>query len=128
MADIESLTRHPRRYLVVGVVCAAVHNGIMFGMDRLGAHYVASLVLSFAVLAPLGYFLHSIYTFAREVQPIRFVRFATGLLAGFPINLVLMVLFVSVLGLGVPLATFVCTALLFIWNFASARWAILLHR
>ena len=128
MADIEALTKQPRRYMVVGIACAFVHNLIMFGMDRLGVHYLASLVLSFAVLAPFGYFLHSIYTFDREIRPVRFVRFATGLLAGFPINLVLMVLFVSAVELSVPLATLICTGLLFVWNFLSARWAIYLHR
>lgn len=127
MADLADATRHPRRYMMVGLACAVIHNAVMFGSDRLGVHYIAALVISFVILLPTGYALHSLFTFERDMAPVRFLRFAGGLLAGFPINFVLMVLLVSVLGLNVPLATLLCTGLLFIWNYVAARWAILLH-
>ena len=49
------------------------------------------------------------------------------MLAGFPINFVLMVILVSGLRLSVPVATLIATVLLFIWNYVAVRWAILLH-
>ncbi len=124
MPDIAARTQRPRRYLLVGLTCAAIHNLIMFATDWAGIHYLAGLVISFLVLAPAGYLLHSLYTFEKAVEPQRFLRFSATLLAGFPLNLVLMALFVSVVHLSVPTATAICTALLFLWNFVAARWAI----
>ncbi len=113
--------------MVVGLLCAAIHNGVMFGCNALGVQYIVALVISFLILAPTGYTLHSLFTFERGLMPMRFVRFAGGMLAGFPINLVLMVLLVSVLGLSVPIATVLCTGMLFAWNYLAARWAITLR-
>jgi putative flippase GtrA len=127
MADLVAATRHPRRYLIVGLVCAALYNAMMFGADMLGLHYVVALVISFAVLAPIAYALHSFYTFERDMEPLRFLRFAGGMLSALPINFILMVLFVTGLGLPVPVATLLCTGLLFLWNYLFARWAILLR-
>lgn len=128
MPDLVDATRQPRRYLLVGVACAALHNAVMFGCDWIGINYLAALVISFAVLVPTGYVLHSLYTFERGISPRQFMRFTAGMLAGFAINLVLMIVLVSGIGLGVPPATLLATGLLFVWNFVSARWAILLHR
>lgn len=101
---------------------------MMLATNAAGIHYMLGLIVSFVVLAPTGYALHSRYTFGREMELGRFVRFAGGLLAGFPINLVLMIIFVSGLKMSVPIATLVATILLFVWNYLSARWAILLRR
>lgn len=128
MIDIAAGTRRPRRYIAVGVVCAGFHNLIMFATDAIGIHYIPALVMSSLILLPTAYALHSRYTFEREVGPVRFVRFAGGMLAAFPINLVVMVVLVSGLRLPVPVATLIATAVLFVWNYVAARWAILLHR
>ncbi len=125
MADLREATREPRRYIAVGIACAAIHNAIVIACDALAVHYAIALVISFLVLLPLGYALHSVYTFERDLGPMRFLRFAGGLLTGFPINLALMALLISGLGLGVPIATLLCTGMLFLWNYLSARWAIL---
>jgi len=124
-ADRLSATRRPRRYLLVGLVCAGVHNGVMFGCDSLGVQYLIALLVSFAVLAPTGYTLHSLFTFERSMEPRRFLRFTAGMLGGFPINTALMIALISGMGFKVPLATLVCTGLMFVWNYCAARWAIL---
>lgn len=128
MTDLATATRHPRRYLVIGLVCAGIHNLLMLATTMAGIHYLPALVVSFLVLAPTAYGLHSRYTFERALGWDRFARFAGGLLVGFPINLVLMVVLVSGLDLPVPTATLIATVILFAWNYLSARWAILLHR
>ena len=97
----------------------------MFACNALGIQYAIALVISFAILAPTGYTLHSLFTFERGMVPRHFVRFTAGMLAGFPINLALMVMLVSGLRLSVPVATVLCTGLLFVWNYCAARWAIL---
>jgi putative flippase GtrA len=127
MVDVVAETRRPRRYLAVGVVCAAFHNLTMFVTDAAGIHYMPALVLSFLLILPTAYALHSRYTFERDIAPVRFVRFAGGVLAGFPINFVLMVVLVSGLRLSVPVATLIATFVLFMWNYVAVRWAILLH-
>jgi len=45
--------------------------------------------------------------------------------SGFFVSAALMALFCSGLGLPVAVATPIATVLLFFWNFALARWAIL---
>lgn len=105
-----------------------MHNAILFTCNALGVHYIIALLFSVLILAPIGYALHSFYTFERDMEPIRFMRFTGGLIAAFPLNLALMMVLVSGIGLGVPLATLLCTGLLFLWNYLSARWAILLRR
>ena len=101
---------------------------LMLANDAAGIHYMLALVISFVVLVPTAYALHSHYTFERDVAPARFVRFACGLVAAFPINFVLMIAMVSGLRLSVPVATLFSTVMLFAWNYITARWAILLHR
>lgn len=127
MLDLNAATRHPRRYMVAGLICATIHNGIMLASDAAGVHYIAALVVSFVVLTPTGYMLQSFYTFERNLEPRRFLRFSGGMLAGFPLNFLLMALLISGIGLDVPVATLLCTGLLFLWNFMCARWAILLR-
>jgi len=125
--DLAAPMRHVRRYTVIGLICAAIHNAIMFASNAVGMHYAIALVISFLALVPIGYALHSVYTFGRDLTPMRFLRFAGGQLTGVSINFALMVLFISGVGLGVPVATLLCTGLLFLWNYFSARWAILLR-
>jgi putative flippase GtrA len=110
--------------MMVGVACAAIHNGVMFACDILGVQYLFALVISFAILAPSGYTLHSLFTFRRSLEMRRFLRFTAGILTGFPVNLLLMVLLVTGMRIKVPIATVLCTGLLFVWNYLAARWAI----
>jgi hypothetical protein len=48
-----------------------------------------------------------------------------GAASGFLVSAALMALFCSGLGTPVAIATPIVTVLLFLWNFALARWAIL---
>lgn len=115
----------PARYVVVGAICAAMHNVIMIGGDWLGAHYLPMNFVSFALVTPLGYWLHSDFTFHGTLSLRGFLRFAAGVAAGFPISLLVMAILCSGLGLPVIIAAPVATLVLFIWNYASAHWAIL---
>lgn len=128
VADLVAATRRPRRYMLVGLICAAIYNAIIIAGDMLGIHYMITLVVSVLILAPTAYTLHSLFTFERGMERMLFLRFAGAMLAAFPINFALMVLLVSGLGLRVPVATLLCTGLLFGWNYLSARWAIVPRR
>ena len=114
-----------RRYLTVGALCAITYNVIMMGADFAGLHYVWGTVISSVILAPMGYLLHSHFTFHRRATWPGFFRFSTGFAAAYPLSLGLMVLFCSVLKLPVIIAAPLTTICLIVYNYISAHWAIL---
>jgi putative flippase GtrA len=115
-----------RRYLSVGVICAVLHNVIVISASQLGLHYMLALLLSVLVVTPTGYALHTLYTFGAQFSWRQFARFTSGLIGGMLLNLAIMFLLCTVLNVATYVATPVATALLFIWNYSSARWAVLL--
>lgn len=121
---IADILAHGRRYLTVGALCALVHNLIMIGGDFAGLHYLPATILSFAVVTPLGYFLHCRFTFRKARSVEGFLRFMAGIAIGYPLSLALMILFCSGLGLPVLIAAPLATAILFVFNYLSAHWAI----
>ena len=128
MADFLRAAARPRRYILVGLFCAGLHNVVMIAADMARIHYTAALVISLAVTGLVGYVLHSVYTFERGIAGARLMRFISGLLVGFVINLALMFVLCDLVGLPVPIATPIATIALFVFNYAAARWAIHLHR
>jgi putative flippase GtrA len=113
-----------RRYLTVGALCAVTHNVIMIGADFAGLHYVLGTLVSFVVLTPMGYLLHSRFTFHKPASLAGFLRFTAGIAAAYPLSLGLMVLFCSVLEWPVLVAAPLTTVLLIAYNYISAHWAI----
>jgi putative flippase GtrA len=120
-----ALMRQSTRYLAGGLACALLHNVIMISTSAYGMPYPPALVLSFSVTTPIGYAIHSAYTFEAEYSTRRLQRFMAGAVSGFVVSAALMVLFCSGLGFPVAIATPIATVLVFFWNFALARWAIL---
>jgi putative flippase GtrA len=113
------------RYLAGGGACALLHNIIMIGTSAHGMPYPPALVLSFLLTTPIGYLIHSAYTFEKTCSWMSLQRFLAGTVGGFVLSAALMVLLCSGLGMRVAIATPIATLLLFFWNFALARWAIL---
>ncbi|WP_192243703.1 GtrA family protein [Mesorhizobium silamurunense] len=113
------------RYMLVGLVCAITHNAIMIAVDRVGGHYLLGTVVSFMAVSPLGYALHSWFTFAEPLRLKAFARFVGGMAAAYPISTAIMIVLCSGLGLSVAIATPIATVALFAWNFVAAHWAIL---
>ncbi|MGP0061729.1 MAG: GtrA family protein [Beijerinckiaceae bacterium] len=113
------------RYTFVGAICAATNNAVMILGDLAGEHYVPMMVLSFALVTPLGYLLHSGFTFNERLSLDGLLRFACGIAVGFPLSLLTMAILCTELGLRVVIAAPVATLVLFLWNYASAHWAII---
>lgn len=113
------------RYTMVGAICALVYNAVMILGDLAGGHYVPMTVLSFGTVTPLGYLLHSRFTFRERLSLRGFLRFASGVAAGFPLSLLSMAILCAGLGLPVVIAAPIATITLLLWNYASAHWAIL---
>jgi putative flippase GtrA len=113
------------RALVVGLICAVVHNAIMIGGDYAGLHYTLSLLISFAIVVVIGYRLHSGWTFrSAERSRASFTRYAVVASANLPSSLAGMFVFVNLVGLSVPVASPIVTVLLFAMNFMGNRWAL----
>jgi putative flippase GtrA len=116
------------RYAAVGAFCAAASNVLMIGGDFAGLHYGVSCMICFVVVTPVAYLLHAGYTF-REGRSLRGLgRFAWGGLAAIPLWFALMAICVSILKLPMLAASPLVTAMIFVWNYAAAHWAILGRR
>ena len=122
--SLQTFVGRTARYTVVGAICAAAHNAVMILGDLAGAHYVPMTLLSFSTVTPLGYLLHSGFTFGEKLSLNGLLRFASGIAAGFPLSLLTMGILCTGLHLPVVAAAPIATAVLFLWNYASARWAI----
>jgi putative flippase GtrA len=115
----------PTRYVIVGLTCALANNVVMIAGDWVGIHYLVMSFISFLIVTPLGYVLHSGFTFGAHLSLIGLIRFASGMAAGFGVFLLSMVLLCSGLGLPVAIATPITTVILFVWNYVTTHWAIL---
>ncbi|WP_426169857.1 GtrA family protein [Sandarakinorhabdus sp. DWP1-3-1] len=111
-------------YTVIGAACAIMQNVVMIAGAALGAHYMPLAVLAFAIVTPLGYLLHARYTFVAPLSWRDFMRFASGIAAGFPLYFIVMATLCSGVGLPVVVAAPVATIVLYVWNYLSAHWAI----
>ena len=113
------------RFYTVGLACALLHNAIMIGGDWLGLHYVASSILSFAIVTSFGYWLHSMWTFPGVKRGgIPFARYVLTIAANLPLSIAGMFVFVDLAHLSVVLAAPVVTVFLAAYNFIGARWAL----
>jgi putative flippase GtrA len=116
------------RYLAGGVFCAVLHNVIVIAVTQSGIGYPVALIVSFCITTPVGYVIHSAFTFGAARSLDRLRRFLLASVAGFFGSAALMVVLCTGLRVPVIVATPVATVILFLWNFTSARWAILFGR
>ncbi len=122
---MKSARLRPVRYILVGATCAALYNAVMILGERAGFGYVSSSILTLFAVIPAGYLLHAGFTFSRGRSWSAFLRFAGSILAGFPISLLTVALLSGGAGLSMAIAAPVATLVLFVWNYATAHWAIL---
>src|SRR5262245_11758130 len=117
------------RYLVVGVACALLYNAIVIAGDRIGLHYVWSLLVSFAIVVAIGYRLHTSWTFPGAVRDTTsFVRYTFMVSFNYPLMLAGLFVFVDLLRFPVPIAMPIVTVLSMALNFFGSRWALRARR
>ena len=114
------------RYTLVGLTCAGVHNAILIGLSLVGIHYAIASVVSFIVVDTLGYLMHSAITYQTTRARGAFARYTLAMAANYPLLIGLLFLMVTVAHMPVVVAAPAGTILLFVWNFISSRWAIVL--
>ena len=115
------LSDHKVRYLIVGGLCALVHNAIMIGGSALGLHYVISTVASYVVVVVLGFLLHSHFTFSVQAEWGSFMKYALAMSLNYPLWLVLMFLLCDQAHLPMLIASPLGTVLMLAWNFTISR-------
>lgn len=113
-------------FLAVGGFCAALNLVVQWLCTSIvGLHYLLSTLISFFTITPIGFWLNKLKTFgtpralAREEWPRYFVTMAASL----ALNLALMYLLVSILGMWYLAAALVVTVALVAANFVThERW------
>jgi putative flippase GtrA len=114
-------------FVLVGGLCLALNTLALWLLTSgLGIHYLASTVIAFAAITPLGFALNKTLTFRtrREYARVELPRYFGAMAASFAANLLLMYLLVSVLGIWYLAASVLVAVLLVIVNFLSSdRWS-----
>src|SRR5262245_19230953 len=112
------------RFVLVGLVCAALHNVIMLSLDRLGLHYLLSGAVSFALVVVTGYALHAKVTFGEQRSLRSFLRYAASMAINYPATVALLFLMCDLGGLPYAIAVPASTVIMLVWNFLASRWSI----
>lgn len=112
------------RYAFVGLTCAALHNAIVIGLDRVAVSYIAASAVSFVVVVSVGYLLHTALTFQTRRSLSTFLRYAVAMSMNYPMIVALLFVMVTLGGVPVAIAAPAGTVILFCWNFLASRWAI----
>jgi putative flippase GtrA len=113
------------RYILVGLVCALANYLVMLAVDFLGGHYLFGILIGFLLVTPLGYALHSWFTFSEPLSMRAFARFAVTVVAAYPIATAVLAILCTGLRLSVAIAYPIAVVGMFAWNFAASHWAIL---
>jgi len=113
------------RFYTVGLVCALAHNAIIIGGDWVGLHYALSSLISFVTTVPLGYWLHSAWTFpGTERNPVTFARYTLTMAMNLPLFVAGMFVLADLAGMPVAIASPLMTVLVAAFNFIGGRWAL----
>jgi putative flippase GtrA len=114
-------------FVLVGGFCLAANTVLLWALTSgLGIHYLISTVAAFAAITPLGFLLNKVITFRtrREHARIELPRYFAAMAASFAMNLVLMYLLVSVLGIWYLAASLAVAVILVVFNFVTSdRWS-----
>jgi putative flippase GtrA len=113
------------RFVFVGAACAALTNILVIGLAGFGIHYFFSTALAFVPVLCVGYGLHTNFTFHSAASWPSFIRYTLAMLMNYPIWIIGLYVLCDLFGVSISLATPTTTALVFSWNFVSARWALL---
>jgi putative flippase GtrA len=119
------------RYAAVGALCAVITNVSVVGLVQHGFSSLTASLLAFGPVLLTGYGLHAAFTFATPPSRASFMRYAMATLANFPLWAFALYLFGDLLNCPIVLVAPAVTAVLFLWNYLSARWAFgprILHR
>jgi hypothetical protein len=111
--------------VVVGGLCALLSNAAVIGLVRYGFTSMVASLLAFPAVLLIGYALHSVFTFGAPATRVTFGRYALAIATNFPAWAALLYVFCDVLKVPVSVVAPAATALIFLWSYVAARWALL---
>jgi putative flippase GtrA len=117
--------RQPARYLVSGLFCALANNILLIAGARAGLGIFDLTLLSFAVIGTAGYLAHVHLTFRQAPGWRSYARFMAGVALGIPLAYAVLALLCDVLRIPMLAAAPIATIVLLIYNYLSARLAIM---
>lgn len=113
------------RFVAVGGLCALISNVAVIVLVRCGFTSMIASLLAFPPVLLIGYALHSFFTFGVPATRVTFGRYALAIATNFPAWAALLYTFCDVLRVPVTIVAPAATALIFLWSYVAARWALL---
>jgi putative flippase GtrA/SAM-dependent methyltransferase len=116
-----------RTTLVYGAIagmCLLLHNATMIAADRAGVPLLAAVLLSFALVAPTGYALHSRLTFREPMRLRALLRYGLAMSANVPLAFVTTWVWHTLVGMPMIWAAPLASACMLAVNFVLSRWAV----
>lgn len=110
------------RFVIVGGSCALLNTVLVIVLVNHGLSDTIASVVAFGPVLLVGYSLHCWFTFGAEPSRTSFIQYALAVSANFPLWIAGLFVLCNLLRLDIAIAAPALTAVLFAWNFASAKW------
>lgn len=112
------------RYLLTGLVCAALNNAILISADFAGLHYLTAILVTVVITLPLSYLVHTAWTFEAPATWRSLARYAAGSVTSLFVASAAVSGFRGGLDLPMIWAAPLATVTMTIFNYVVASWAI----
>jgi putative flippase GtrA len=112
------------RYGLVSLLCMLINNLLLIAFDLRGFHYSLCILLSVAIMTPLGFVLQGSLTFGATMNWSAFRRYALAVIGNLPLALALMWLIRDLAGAPMVVAAPFVTLVAFGLNFIASHWAL----
>ena len=80
--------RTPFAYVAVAGVCVVLHNAVLIIGDLLGIPLWLGVMISFGIVASVGYVLHGLFLFRQPLAVRRLAKYAVAMSANIPLAFV----------------------------------------
>lgn len=115
------------RYSMVSGVCLLLGLILIPLLSEWGLHYALATSITFCLIAVFGFLAHCYWTFGVERRLSSFFRYVSAIAMNLPLTIILIGVAHDLLSMSVAASTAMASAILFVWNYLAARWAILQH-
>lgn len=116
--------RTPLAYVAVAGLCITLHNAVIILVDSVGMPLWFAVLLSFGIVASVGYVLHGLFTFRQPLAPIGLVRYIIAMSANIPFAFVATWFWHEQVDLPMAFAAPIASVCMLALNFLLGRWAI----
>lgn len=113
------------RYSAVSGLCLLLGLILIPLLSGWGLHYAVATFIAFCLIAVFGFLAHCHWTFGVERKLSSFIRYVSAITLNLPLTIVLIGIGHDLLHMSVAVSTAMASAILFVWNYLAARWAVL---